>query len=823
MYWLWILKNTSASHPLLRSLLFRGQVGSANRHQPLSWRAVSKPHSGRKASLHRLSKPPVILAFTVITLTGIMGHRFYNAPTLDVGKTAPQTFHAPATVSLEDKESTEEKRKAARSGAVSVLMLDQTVTQQIEQKQQRALEMGSQLRQLAGAFPFVKTSILSLSSQQYLRSAEEWQWRTVLAVVEAAASHPELPQSSSSDLDKHFSDSGIQLSTDIQKQVVAELLKYRQSIASETFSNLTQVITQARSDYAEAIKGLSLSTEANSPPLYDATLFDLPDPVWKETLVTLPRVSHRILSQGIAPGVPPDLLQTAIVIQLQGEVPKLAQPLSRNLLMATLQPNLVKNEEQTRLRAERAAEEVKPEIVSIQQGEVIVRAGKSITQADFVLLDHFNLSRRGIDWLGLIGFGAIVSSAVGLFWVVERRFHPGLRSRDYLLVGLLAASTPLMVLLGVPAPNLSVVGLLVGSFYGSVLSITVVGLLTLLLPIGISVSWSALLSSAAGGILGGLIAGRLRSRGEFALLGGVVGITQGIIYLLIGVLTSPAWYTVLGTSVLQSLAGLIWGIVALGVSPYLEHLFDLVTPIRLIELTSPNCELLKRLAEEAPGTFQHTLFVSTLAEAAARALGCNVELVRAGTLYHDIGKLHDPLGFIENQMGGPNKHDQINDPYKSADIIKRHVSAGLVMARRYRLPKAIRAFIPEHQGTMLIAYFYHQAQQKAEDTREDSTAGVQEADFRYDGPIPQSRETGILMLADSCEAALRSLKDANSEEALAMINKILRARWQDNQLVDSGLTREEMSQIAAIFVQVWQQFNHQRIAYPKLKPATSAS
>jgi putative nucleotidyltransferase with HDIG domain len=257
--------------------------------------------------------------------------------------------------------------------------------------------------------------------------------------------------------------------------------------------------------------------------------------------------------------------------------------------------------------------------------------------------------------------------------------------------------------------------------------------------------------------------------------------------------------------------GLAWSVVALGLSPYLEHLFDLITPIRLAELANPNRPLLKRLVSEAPGTFQHTMFVTSLAEAAARELGCNVDLVRTGTLYHDIGKMHDPLGFIENQMGGPNKHDEINDPWASVDIIKKHVSEGLVMARKHRLPKAIRAFIPEHQGTMSIAYFYYQAKQIAE--KEGFT--VSEEDFRYDGPIPQSRETGIVMLADSCEAALRSLKDATHEEALQMVNKILKARWVDNQLVDSGIQKEEMPKIAEIFVQVWAQYNHKRIAYPK--------
>ncbi|WP_293132354.1 HDIG domain-containing metalloprotein, partial [Microcoleus sp. bin38.metabat.b11b12b14.051] len=369
--------------------------------------------------------------------------------------------------------------------------------------------------------------------------------------------------------------------------------------------------------------------------------------------------------------------------------------------------------------------------------------------------------------------------------------------------------------------------------YGSAVGVTVVGLLSALLPIGLDVELIHLVASAAGGLLGAFMAERLRSREELALLGVAVGLTQGMVYLVGTLIASAAagaiWYVVLGTVGAQSLAGLAWSVVAIGISPYLEHVFDLITPIRLAELANPNRPLLKRLAAVAPGTFQHTLFVASLAEAAARELGCNVELVRAGTLYHDIGKMHDPNGFCENQMGGGNKHDEINNPWTSAEIIKKHVSEGLVMARKHRLPKAIQAFIPEHQGTMLIAYFYHQAQQIAAKEPENlnitladagnsklaiKTREVREQDFRYDGPIPQSRETGILMLADSCEAALRSLKDATHEEALNMVNRILRARWQDNQLLDSGLTREDMSLIAEIFVRVWEQFNHKRIAYP---------
>jgi cyclic-di-AMP phosphodiesterase PgpH len=405
------------------------------------------------------------------------------------------------------------------------------------------------------------------------------------------------------------------------------------------------------------------------------------------------------------------------------------------------------------------------------------------------------------------------------------------------LVLLLTLSVPGAIAMGLPYTTWSALGLLLGSFYGPTLALTVVGLLSPILGITLDMSKVALLAGVGGGILGSYIAQRLRSREELALLGVAIALTQGGIYLVVKILIGQAfgstWYIVLREVGLFALSGLGWSIVALGLSPYLEKVFDLVTPIRLAELANPNRPLLKRLATETPGTFQHTLLVATLAEAAAKELKCNVELVRAGTLYHDIGKMHDPLGFIENQMGGPNKHDtEIKDPWKSAEIIKKHVTEGLVMARKHLLPTAIQAFIPEHQGTMLIAYFHHQAQQMAQS---DPSLRVDDADFRYDGPIPQSRETGIVMLADSCEAALRSLeasakpvekkrslKDVSTEQALRMLNNILRAKWQDNQLVDSGLTRSEMSQIAQIFVDVWQQFHHKRIAYPKFKASNPA-
>ncbi len=772
---------------------------------------IRHPIPHRRKKIKGRLQQLLLLTLALILLTSAIGYRFYNEPQLRTDAISPQTLRAPSSAKVVDTRTTEASRKAARIAAVPVLMINQAANQEIYQSLQRLIERGNELRSQAGAFPFVDTSLLSTPTQQYLRQAEEWNWRIALATIDGVGITPQPSPVPA----KNPNPASGQMDTSLQVAVL-ELQNYRRNSSIEDFSALTEVLLRARQRYANVASALktSGSEEAN---FYDVSILNLTDSEWSQTKTAVRATVERMLGQGVAPGLPSSILEPAIQSHLGTNLSPTTAPIATRLLLQVIKPNLIQDPDQTKLRAEQAAQSVKNVVVEIRRGEVIVKAGERITQEDFVLLDYFSLSRRQINWAGLLGFSSLVAAAVGVFLLVERRFNPGLRRRDYCLILLLTLSAPLTIALNLPSNNLPAIGLLMGSFYGPALGATTVGLLSLLLPIGMDLPWSNLIASALGGLLGAMMTSHLRSREEMAMLGGAVGLTQGVVYLLLSLIISTAstavWYVVLTTAVLQCLMGLAWSIIALGLSPYMERLFDLITPIRLAELANPNRPMLKRLAAEAPGTFQHTLFVATLAEAAARALGCNVELVRAGTLYHDIGKMHDPLGFIENQMGGPNKHDQINDPWQSTAIIRKHVSEGLVMARRCRLPRAIQAFIPEHQGTMPISYFYHQALELA---KADPTLVVNEADFRYSGPIPQSRETGIVMLADSCEAALRSLKDATPDAALAMVNRILRARWQDDQLVDSGLSRAEMTVIAEIFVQVWQQSNHQRIAYPKM-------
>lgn len=762
----------------------------------------------------------VILVLAVASLTGVIGHKLYNQPQLQVGTLAPQTFTAPYTDRIEDQKQTAVQRKAVSQSSIPVLMIDAETNELIDQKLRQLLNDGHEIRAVAGSFPFFDTLVLSISTQRYLRACSNSEWQQLQVAIEKKQKLGfSRPLHRNRESQENSSQSALSTQNDGFTQTVTELEAYRITTSEQNLSSLITQISQARKGYAQAIAKFVKLETLKPETVYDSTDFlNLSDEDWGQTRTGIQQSAERILTQGIPYGLPPDILHDAVSLQVQTLVPSDAEPLAVKLLLAVLQPNLKQDQEQTKQRAQQAAAEVPAVFMEVRLGEVIVNKGETITVWKFEVLEHYRLIRRQVNWQGLVGLASFVTTTVGIFVWVERRTKCHLRQRDRLLVLLLTLSTPGVLALGLPYTTWSALGLLLGSFYGPTLSLTVVGLLLLMLPISLEIGKIWLVAGAAGGILSSCVAQRLRSREELALLGVAIALTQGGIYLLlkmfIGEAFGSAWYIVLQEAVFFALSGLAWSIVALGLSPYLEKLFDLVTPIRLAELANPNRPLLKRLATETPGTFQHTLFVATLAEAAAKQLGCNVELVRAGTLYHDLGKMHDPLGFIENQMGGPNKHEtEINDPWKSAAIIKKHVSEGLVMARKHSLPKAIQAFIPEHQGTMAIAYFYHQAQQMAQ---EDPSLKVDKADFSYDGPIPQSRETGIVMLADSCEAALRSLKDANGEQALTMVNNILRARWQDDQLVDSGITRDEMSKIAQIFVEVWQQFHHKRIAYPKL-------
>lgn len=747
----------------------------------------------------------ILAVIAVVSLTGVTGDRFYNQPQLAVDTIAPRTIIAPADGEFEDTKTTEAKRQEIRKGAIPSLKRDPDVTPVIKENLKKILDSISNIRSVAGEFPFLEPSILSLPSQATLRQSDREQWEEIVRVTDQFAETPLPPLES--------------LLPDDPSLVtpLRELYTYAGEASPQAVQDVMTQVMVAREGYQQAIAEAQTTFDTELFQTHQTTLLRLSDGDWEQIRRNILQAGDRILTQGIPQGVSQSLLQETIQAQLENE--DIGRSFSIEVLTQTLRPNLIEDRDETKRRSEQAALAVEPVIVSVNDGDVIVAKGEQIDQATFVLLDGFNLSNRQINWLGLGSYGLLISGAVGLVVFITLKTQKSPRRRDWILLLCISLSTPVLALVKFPYNNnLPAVGLLTSSLYHPHIAVTQVILLSSITGISQEdIQWDQLVAATIGGLIAAQMGGHLRSREEQATLGLRVGFVQTIISLAWNLGSSASadtiWYILLPEAALFGLSGTVWIIVALGLSPYLESLFELLTPIRLAELSNPNRPLLTKLANETPGTFQHTLFVASLAEAAGRKLNCNVELIRAGTLYHDIGKTHDPQGFIENQQGTPNKHDHLN-PYESAEIIRKHVTEGIKMAKKHKLPKAIRDFIPEHQGTMQISYFYHRARAIAEEEGK-SPDSVDESQFRYEGPIPQSRETGIVMLADSCEAALRSLKEATPAQAVIMVNRIFRARLQDGQLAESGISRNELNAIANVFVEVWAQYNHKRISYPQ--------
>jgi len=256
--------------------------------------------------------------------------------------------------------------------------------------------------------------------------------------------------------------------------------------------------------------------------------------------------------------------------------------------------------------------------------------------------------------------------------------------------------------------------------------------------------------------------------------------------------------------------GLICAWLVMPILPLLERFFDLTTDFTLLELTDLNRPILKRLKVEAPGSFQHSLVVSNLAEAAADAIGANALLAKVCAYYHDIGKLAKPDYFAENIRGFKNKHDKLR-PNMSSLIISAHVKEGLDLAEQIKLPGIVRRAIPEHHGTTVMRYFYHKAQEL------DPHGQVKEDDFRYPGPKPQSPETAILMLADSIEATVRSLDEPNTANIRAVVKQSIETRLNEGQLEECGLSIRDLARIRESFVTSLLAIYHPRIQYPSDK------
>jgi cyclic-di-AMP phosphodiesterase PgpH len=301
---------------------------------------------------------------------------------------------------------------------------------------------------------------------------------------------------------------------------------------------------------------------------------------------------------------------------------------------------------------------------------------------------------------------------------------------------------------------------------------------------------------------------KLRNRLAFIQAGTYLFCTALFFALSQALLYEPYSQGLLITQLICALVSAVLSVlVAAGITPLIELIGGYVTDIRLIEMATLDHPLLKELSIQAPGTWNHSMVMGMMAETAAEAIGANSVLARVGCYFHDVGKLKKPLYFVENQMGGENRHDKLS-PSMSALIIRAHVKEGIELARKYKLPRAIEDMIPQHHGTSLIEYFYDKAMKEGRDEGE-----VDKSLYTYPGPRPQTREAGILMLADGIEAASRTLADMTPDRVQGMVQKMINKVFASGELDESELTLRDLHVIAKSFTRVLSGILHQRISY----------
>lgn len=500
------------------------------------------------------------------------------------------------------------------------------------------------------------------------------------------------------------------------------------------------------------------------------------------------------------------------------EVAGLADPFFR----AVFEPSLQYMREETEQEIQARQARISPTRGRVEQGEVIVREGERITaeiRQKLVSLDQAQTARDGpaLTWRRSAGQMLLVLGVLFIFFMYLYLVRPRLfrDNRKILLMALLFAGViglfafaVRVSMIGMYAVPVAVASVLLTVMFDS--RVGLFGTLTLALLGGLLLGFDFeyTLATVVAGVVAVFSVRDIKNRGQFFVSASLVFLA----YVAILVATALLY----GTP-----AELLWpDLVRVGANSFLlvlaypllwifERSFDITTDLTLLELSDTNRPLLKELSMRAPGTFNHTLQVANLAEAGANAIDANALLTRVGALYHDIGKMLKPEYFVENQRTGVNPHDQLK-PKLSALIIASHVKEGLEMGRQYNLPKVVIDFIPTHHGTARIEYFYR----KAIEQRSKSEPEVMESEFRYPGPRPFSKETGIMMLADSVEAASRSLSDPSHKRLETLIDMIFQARIDDGQLDETDLTFRDLNKIKETFMSILLGVYHVRVRYP---------
>ncbi len=501
------------------------------------------------------------------------------------------------------------------------------------------------------------------------------------------------------------------------------------------------------------------------------------------------------------------------------EVTRLAPPdrqrETRLVLERRLAANSVPNDRLTQVARDAAATAVAPVMQSVDAGQVLVREGEPLTDDELRVLDQLGLynardeAASQTTWI-VVGIVLLTIMLIAPLVTARAMLRSAMSFRKVaFLVALSLAVLALQRLVVDASPHFLfafLVPLVVAALFGPRASMPWAAWMAL--AVGLIVQASPLFAVAAtliGSAVAAHLARSLTSRLSLLFAGTLGGLAAAV--SLVGLVLLGGGMTPGGMAAGAALlfaGGVLAGVLALGLLPIAESGFGFLTDFRLVELSSPNHPLLQRLITEAPGTYQHSLIISNLVDQAVKNVGGNALLARVGALYHDVGKIKRPGFFVENQFSGDNPHDRVS-PHLSYLIITNHVREGVELLEEYRMPEELTAFAAEHHGTTVLSYFYKRALDEGQ---------VEELNFRYPGPKPRSKETGILMLADAVESASRTLSDPTPTSIRSLIDRIVKQRLQDGQLDETPLNFHDLDVVAATFQRMLTAILHRRINYP---------
>ncbi len=595
-------------------------------------------------------------------------------------------------------------------------------------------------------------------------------------------------------------------------------------------STLVDVTGEVRSLFSEAVRlrtafpearltsgVLSALRESALPAVSDDTLQylltadqALVDQVEQEVLSGLRLVYNNSVSEDTLP----EQLAHISAIAASLALPSRAQSAVSEIASAHLRPNMVLDEEATEERRQAAATGVQPVLVSVVKGETIAEVGEPLSRQQVLLLERMGYVGTQADWKVWLGILFVVLLELVAATLFLRRFGAAILVDNNLL---LSAATLLLLFTAVsrlliipplspylvPIATVGLVGSIVlGARASSVLVVFAALNLGIMARLQLEYTVVALLS----GLCAAYLVSHLMERSELLNAGLWTTLITAVTVLGAELMTEAPLVEALEFTLWGVGAGLLSLIIAIALLEAFEVVFNLTTPLRLLELGNPAQPLLRRLMQEAPGTYNHSIMVGNLAEAAAEAVGADSLLTRVGAYYHDIGKINRPEYFIENQLHIHNPHDKLS-PNLSKLAITAHVGDGVELARSYGLPKPVVDIVRQHHGTSVLSYFYYKA-------RQDSKGEVPEESYRYEADKPTSREAAIIMLADSVEAAVKSMQHRTLKKVQIVIRDIIRQKMEDGQLDQSPLTFSDLHKISDAFEVVLRGAVTHRIEYP---------